>query len=129
MLHLLDIAFGSNNEWAANQGYFWELSQFADMYALLEPKGMKELLKICMNVDVNKGNAIDYKTGKITNHWYAVNDYALFKTIDSYVRINRDVDFLKSEINGKTVFDHLYSLATGWEKRYNRNQRGDGLFF
>ena len=116
----LDIAFGSNNEWAANQGYFWELSQFADMYALLEPKGMKELLKICMNVDVNKGNAIDYRTGKIVNHWYAVNDYALFKTIDSYIRINRDVDFLKSDINGKTVLDHLYSLATGWEKRYNK---------
>jgi len=116
----LDIAFGSNNEWAANQGYFWELSQFSDMYALLEPKGLKELLKICMNVDVNKGNAIDYRTGKITNHWYAVNDYALFKTIDSYVRINRDVDFLKSICNGKTVQEHLYSLATGWEKRYNK---------
>lgn len=117
----LDIAFGSNNEWAANQGYFWELSQFSDMYALSEPKGLKELLKICMNVDVNKGNAIDYRTGKITNHWYAVNDYALFKTIDSYVRINRDVDFLKSICNGKTVQEHLYSLATGWEKRNNKD--------
>jgi hypothetical protein len=116
----LDIAFGSNNEWANNQGYFWEISQFADIYALLEPKGMKQMIKMCLNVNIDNGNAIDYRTGKITNHWYAVNDYALFKTIDSYIRINRDFDFLKTEVNGKTVLEHLYYTATKWEKRYNK---------
>ena len=116
----LDIAFGSNNEWAANQAYFWEISQFADMYALLEPKGLKAFINMALKVDIDKGNAIDYNNGRITNHWYAVNDYALFKTIDSYIRINKDFDFLKSECNGKTVLEHLYKLATGWEKRFNK---------
>lgn len=117
----LEIAFGSNNEWAFNQAYFWEMSQFADMYALLEPKGMKAFIKMCLNVDIDKGNAIDYNTGKIVNHWYAVNDYALFKTIDSYIRINKDFDFLKTECNGKTIFQHLYNRSTSWEKRFNKD--------
>ncbi|MDP4238433.1 MAG: hypothetical protein Q8904_03055 [Bacteroidota bacterium] len=116
----LDIAFGSNNEWANNQAYFWEISQFADMYALLEPKGLKAFIKMCLNVNIDKGNAINYENGQIVNHWYAVNDYALFKTIDSYLRINKDFDFLKSECNGKQVLDHLYNIATGWEKRFNK---------
>jgi len=116
----LDIAFGSNNEWAINQAYFWEISQFSDMYALLEPKGLKSFITMCMHVDIDKGNAIDYKNGQITNHWYAVNDYALFKTIDSYIRINKDFDFLKTKINGKTIFDQLYTCATKWETRFNK---------
>lgn len=115
----LDIAFGSNNEWANNQAYFWEISQFADMYALLDPKGLKALIKMCLNVNIEQGNAIDYNTGKIVNHWYAVNDYALFKIVDSYVRINKDFAFLKSKCNGKSVLDHLHNSATGWEKRFN----------
>ncbi len=116
----LDIAFGSNNEWANNQAYFWEISQFADIYALLDPKGMKTLIEMCLKVDINKGNAIDYRNGNIVNHWYAVNDYALFKTIDSYLRINKDFDFLKEQYEGTTVLEHLYRLATAWEKRYNK---------
>lgn len=117
----LDIAFGSNNEWAFNQAYFWEMSQFADMYALLEPKGMKAFIKMCLNVDIDKGNAIDYNTGKIVNHWYAVNDYALFRIIDSYIRINKDFDFLKTEYNGSSIFEHLYRISTSWEKRFNKD--------
>lgn len=116
----MDIAFGSNNEWAINQAYFWEISQFADMYALLDPKGLKAFIKMALNVNLDSGNAIDYHTGKIVNHWYAVNDYALFKTIDSYLRINRDFDFLNTSINGKTVFEHLKYTATNWEKRFNK---------
>lgn len=115
----LDIAFGSNNEWAKNQAYYWEISQFADMYALLDPKGLKTLIKMYLNVNIDKGNAIDYNNGQIVNHWYAVNNYALFKTIDSYIRINKDFDFLKTKCNGKTVLEHLYSTATSWEKRFN----------
>lgn len=117
----LNIAFGSNNEWAINQAYFWEISQFADIYALLEPKGLKEFIKMCLKVNIEKGNAIDYKTGQIVNHWYAVNDYALFKTIDSYIRINKDFEFLKSEYNGKSILEHLYNTATNWEKRFNKD--------
>lgn len=116
----LKIAFGSNNEWARNQAYFWEISQFADMYALLDPKGMKTLIEMSLKVDISKGNALDYNTGKIVNHWYAVNDYALFKTIDSYVRINRDFDFLKSNFNGISVLENLYLLSTNWEKKFSK---------
>jgi len=116
----LNIAFGSNNEWAGNQAYFWEISQFSDIYALLEPKGLKELIKMSMHVNIDAGNAIDYNNGDIVNHWYAVNDYALFKTIDSYIRINKDFDFLKTTFNGKTVFDQLFDCATKWERRYNK---------
>jgi hypothetical protein len=113
-------AFGSNNEWARNQAYFWEISQVADIYALLDPAGLRQLLRMCLSVDINKGNAIDYSTGAIVNHWYAVNDYAVFKTIDAYVRINRDFDFLTEEVTGKAVMDHMFSLATAWEERCNR---------
>jgi len=117
----LEIAFGSNNEWAKNQAYFWEISQFSDIYALLEPKGLKAFIKMCMDVNIDNGNAIDYNNGHIVNHWYAVNDYALFKTIDSYVRINKDFDFLKTKYNGKTVFEQIYDCATKWEKRFNKD--------
>jgi len=116
----LDIAFGSNNEWAINQAYFWEISQFSDMYALLEPKGLKAFIQMCMNVNIDNGNAIDYNNGHIVNHWYAVNDYALFKTIDSYIRINKDFDFLKTVYNGKTIFEQMYNCATKWEKSFNK---------
>jgi len=116
----LDIAYGSNNEWASNQAYLWEMSQFADMYALLDPKGLKVFVKMALNVNIDHGNAIDYNNGRIVNHWYAVNDYALFKVIDSYVKINRDFDFLKSKCNNKTILEHLNYLATHWEKRYNK---------
>jgi len=116
----LNIAFGTNNEWGSSLLYLWEMSLFSDMYALLEPQGLKAFIKMCLNVNIDKGNAIDYNSGKIVNHWYAVNDYALFKTIDSYIRINRDFDFLKSEYNGKTILEHLYTLSTKCEKRFNK---------
>ncbi|MBJ6367473.1 hypothetical protein [Snuella sedimenti] len=115
----LDTVFATNNEWARSVGYFWEMGQFADIYALLEPKGMKQEILMWFNLNVDHGNALNYRNGQIAGHWYAVNNYQIFKAIDSYIRINQDFNFLKEKHNGKTVMEHLYGHATAWEKRFN----------
>jgi hypothetical protein len=111
-------AFGTNNQWANWRGYFWDYSLISDIYAMLDPEGMKQVIAQWLAVDQNKCNAVKFD-GSASGHWYAVNDYSIFKFIDSYIRVSHDTAYLQTRIKDQTVLEHLRRLAGNWESRFN----------
>jgi len=110
--------FGTNNQWANWRTYFWDFSLISDLYAMLDPEGMKQIIAQWLAVDQNNCNAVKFD-GNPSGHWYAVNDYSIFKFVDSYIRVTRDTAYLQTKIKDQAVLDHLRRLASNWEKRFN----------
>jgi hypothetical protein len=104
-------------EWNRRNGYFWDMSVSAQLYALLDPANMKQEMRLWLAADRDHGNAIDYTTGQIVNHWYAVNCYAIFQTLHTYISTTNDFEFLSERIAEKSVLAHLDALATDWRQR------------
>jgi hypothetical protein len=116
---LVKRAFGTNNQWANWRAYFWDFSLVSDIYAMLDPDGMKQVIALWLAVDQNKCNAVRFEDGKPMAPWYAVNDYSIFKFVDSYIRVTRDTAFLQTKIKDQTVMEHLRRLSGNTEKRFN----------
>lgn len=111
-----DRVFVTSGERAKGVVFFWDTSLWAKTFALLEPKGMKQQLKLFLQCDPHRGPVIDLESGKQWDGWYAANDFTIFQLVRSYIAVTGDTAFLNDSVGGQTVLEHLDALATNWQK-------------
>lgn len=104
-------------EWAATVSYFWDTSYCSVVLALLDPQMMKAKTAYWISQDIYAGYAIDWVSGRTVGPWYSANDLSVFTTTLNYVNHSGDLAFLGTAVpgTGRTVQEHLRSIATHWE--------------
>ena len=133
-LSLSDRAFVTSGERDRGDVFFWDTSMFSRLFALLEPRAMREQLALFLQVDPHAGAVFNldnrqfrggqYLAGYSHGFWYAANDLSLFTLVHDYVAVTGDRDFLTEAVGERTVAEHLRDLATAWR---SLDTRGEGV--
>jgi hypothetical protein len=120
--------FITSGERAKGTVFYWDTSLFSTLFAMLEPKQMKQQLKLFLEQDPHADAVIIYKDQRPTSPkqlivppgWdlrgYAANDLSIFRLTWSYLCVTQDMDFLREKIADQTVLERLRVLATDWKK-------------
>jgi len=111
--------------------YYWDASMQSTVWALLEPNGMKAVLRrwLVQNPRVGAHMSLNVDTGFDKKYYdsikgYAANACTIFKTADEYLSVTGDRAFLNEKlINGKTVLQNMDAIATDWET-LNKGPKG-----
>ncbi|WP_331733976.1 LamG domain-containing protein (plasmid) [Streptomyces atratus] len=111
-------------EFANTVSYFWDTSYSSIILTLLDPRMIKAKAVYWLTKDIYAGYAIDWVSGRTVGPWYSANDLTVFTTILNYVNYSGDVSFLDTTISssGKTVLEHLKSIATNWQRLVPQGQ-------
>ncbi len=102
----------------------WDTSLTSLGLALLDPDALRRLIENWFVQDMHQHLATDYVTGEAVGPWYAVNDMAIVRCAENYLRVTGDSAWLDKRIGDKTNLDHLFFHATYWKQL---DQRGHGL--
>lgn len=115
-LKMSNRTFITSGERSKGEVYFWDTSIFATVFALLEPKGMKQQLRLFLQCDPH-GGPIYYMDsgGQYKGKTYGANDMTIFRLVQRYLAVTNDTDFLDEQVGDRTVLEHLEGLATNWE--------------
>ena len=123
-----DRTFITSGERAKGTVFYWDTSLFSTLFAMLEPKRMKEQLKLFLEQDPHANAVIIFKDRRpplpeklrVPAGWdlrgYAANDLSIFRLAWSYLSVTQDMDFLQEKIADQTVLERLRVLATNWKK-------------
>jgi hypothetical protein len=123
-----DRTFITSGERAKGVVYYWDTSLFSTLFAMLEPKQMKEQIKLFLEQDPHESAVIVFKTARppspqtidTPKGWdlrgYAANDLSIFRLAWSYLSVTQDEEFLNEKIADQTVKERLHVLATDWKK-------------
>ncbi len=101
--------------------FLWDYSLSGQVHALLDPAVMKRHLEHWMATDVHTCFGTEWLTGAPMGAWYSVNDYAMMRMINEYLRWSGDRAWLDQQVplpDGApmTVRDHVRRFANHWEK-------------
>ncbi|QEG36408.1 glucosidase family protein [Bythopirellula goksoeyrii] len=113
---MCDRVFVTSGERDKGVVFFWDTSMWSKVFALLEPEGMKEHVKLFLSCDPHKGPVFGMDDGRQWEGWYAANDSTIFTFVTEYLNVTGDMAFLDEKVGVKTVLEHLDSLATNWQK-------------
>jgi hypothetical protein len=102
--------------WGASITFFWDITEWATLWAVTDPVMMKEHLSDWISIDPSKYYGKDNFGGKGVGNGYSANYWALFQLIRNYVTVTHDFAFLDTELEGKTVLGHLEDYALNWKK-------------
>jgi hypothetical protein len=120
--------FITSGERAKGTVFYWDTSLFSTLFAMLEPKQMKEQLKLFLEQDPHADAVIIFKAQRpptpaklrVPAGWdlrgYAANDLSIFRLTWSYLCVTQEMDFLREKIADQTVLERLRVLATNWKK-------------
>ncbi len=120
--------FITSGERAKGTVFYWDTSLFSTLFAMLEPKQMKEQLKLFLEQDPHADAVIIFEDQRppspmkliVPPGWdlrgYAANDLSIFRLTWSYLCVTQDMDFLREKIADQSVLDRLRVLATDWKK-------------
>jgi hypothetical protein len=120
--------FITSGERAKGVVFYWDTSLFATLFALLEPRQMKEQIKLFLEQDPHESAVIVFKTERpasprhleVPAGWdlrgYAANDLSIFRLTWSYLVVTQDKEFLREMIADQTVLQRMHVLATNWKK-------------
>ncbi|GGG71155.1 hypothetical protein [Edaphobacter dinghuensis] len=120
--------FITSGERAKGIVFYWDTSLFSTLFAMLEPKQMKEQIKLFLEQDPHENAVIVFKTKRPASPrtidtpkgWdlrgYAANDLSIFRLTWSYLSVTQDEEFLNEKIADQTVNERLQVLATDWKK-------------
>lgn len=114
-LKMCDRVFITSGEREKGYVFYWDTSMWSKIFALWEPKGMKEQLRMFLLADPHGGFVYNMDTGEQGAGWYAANDMTMFRLANSYLAVTGDVEFLKERVGDLTVLEHLEKLALGWQ--------------
>ena len=103
----------------------WDTSLTSLSLALLEPQPLRTLVETWLRYDMHQHLATDYITGGAVGQWYAVNDMAIVRCAQDYLRVTGDFAWLDKRVDGKPVLDHLLFHATYWKKLLGKNGLAD----
>lgn len=98
----------------------WDTALSSLALALLDPQPLRQLVEVWFQRDMHQHLATDYITGEAVGPWYGVNDMAIIRCAQNYVRVTGDFAWLDRTIGDQSVLDHLYSYATYWKKLVKR---------
>jgi len=120
--------FITSGERAKGTVFYWDTSLFSTLFAMLEPKQMKEQLRLFLEQDPHANAVIIFKAQRppspdkirVPAGWdlrgYAANDLSIFRLTWSYLCVTQDMDFLRERVADQTVLERLRVLATDWKK-------------
>ena len=123
-----DRTFITSGERAKGTVFYWDTSLFSTLFAMLEPRQMKEQIKLFLEQDPHENAVIVFKTQRPASPdrintpkgWdlrgYAANDLSTFRLTWSYLSVTQDQEFLTEKIADQTVNERLRVLATDWKK-------------
>jgi hypothetical protein len=123
-----DRTFITSGERAKGTVFYWDTSLFSTLFAMLEPRQMKEQIKLFLEQDPHESSVIVFKTTRppspdridTPKGWdlrgYAANDLSIFRLAWSYLSVTQDREFLTEKIADQTVSERLRVLATDWKK-------------
>ncbi|MCU1302363.1 MAG: hypothetical protein JWQ87_2647 [Candidatus Sulfotelmatobacter sp.] len=102
----------------------WDTSLTSLSLAMLDPEALRRLVENWFVQDMHQHLATDYVTGEGVGPWYAVNDMAMVRCAQNYLRVTGDFAWLDKRIGDKTAIDHLLYHATYWKQL---DKEGHGL--
>lgn len=102
----------------------WDTSLTSLSLALLDPEPLRRLVETWFLQDMHEHLATDYVTGEGVGPWYSVNDMAIVRCAENYLRVTGDFAWLDKRIGDHTALDHLIAHATYWKQL---DKSGDGL--
>lgn len=102
----------------------WDTSLTALSLAMLDPVPLRKLVETWFVQDMHQHLATDYISGQGVGPWYAVNDAAILRCADSYLRVTGDFAWLDKSIDGKPVLERLAAHALYWKQL---DAHGQGL--
>jgi hypothetical protein len=94
----------------------WDTSLTSLALALLDPLPLRKLVEVWLNAKMHEHHSTDYVTGEAVGPWYAANDNAIVRCAWRYLCVTGDLDWLDTEIDNRTVLDHLDDHAIYWKK-------------
>ncbi len=104
--------------------FIWDISLTSLSLAMLDPKTLKTLLEAWLSQDMHDHLATEYLTGKAVWSWYAVNDMAILRCADNYLRVTGDFAWLDKQIEGQSVLERLVGYSLYWKQL---DKHGHGL--
>jgi hypothetical protein len=102
----------------------WDTSLTSLSLALLDPSALRTLIETWFLQDMHAHLATDYVTGHAVGPWYAVNDMAIVRCAENYLRVTGDFAWLKKSIGDKSCLEHLTAHALCWK---TLDKQGSGL--
>ncbi len=102
----------------------WDTSLTSLSLALLDPLPLRRLIENWFVQDMHQHLATDYVSGEGVGPWYAVNDMAIVRCAENYLRVTGDFSWLDTRVGDASVLEHLTAHATHWKKL---NTQGHGL--
>ncbi len=103
----------------------WDTALTSLSLALLDPLPLRNLVEVWFQQDMHQHLATDYLSGEAVGPWYAVNDMAIVRCAQDYLRVTGDFAWLDKTVGGKTVLDCLVDHATYWKKLAAKNGLAD----
>jgi hypothetical protein len=116
--------------WGASITFFWDITEWATLWAVVDPEMMKDHLTSWVGIDPSKHFGQDNFNGKGVGNGYSANYWALFQMMRAYLTISGDTAFLKQQIEGTTVLEHLDGYAQNWKKLsiYDEKKNMDDIY-
>jgi hypothetical protein len=102
----------------------WDTALASLSLALLDPLPLRQIVEVWFQRDMHQHLATDYITGDAVGPWYGVNDMAIVRCAQNYLRVTGDFAWLDKKVGEQSVIDHLYDHATYWKKLI---KSGNGL--
>ena len=94
----------------------WDTALTSLSLALLDPQPLRQLVEVWFQHDMHQHLATDYITGEAVGPWYGVNDMAIVRCAQNYLRVTGDFVWLEKKVGDQSVLDHLYDHAIYWKK-------------
>jgi hypothetical protein len=94
----------------------WDTSLTSLSLALLDPDALRRLVETWFLQDMHQHLATDYVSGEAIGPWYAVNDMAIVRCAQNYLRVTGDFAWLDKRIGDHTALDHLLVHASFWKQ-------------
>ncbi|MFS4417251.1 hypothetical protein [Maribacter sp. 2307ULW6-5] len=112
--------------WGASTTFFWDIAIWSELWAVVDPKMMREHIVSWIQIDPNTHYGKDNFGGNGVGNAYSANYWCLFKIIRAYLTHSGDYAFLDETIGQKTVLEHLHSYALNWENLSKFGEPGHG---
>jgi len=95
--------------------YFWDAALYAAVWSLLDPEAMRDQLELFLKHDIHTCYGVDFMQLQGVGPWYAANDLSVFMLLATYIHVTGDLAFLQTNIQGKTVLQHMDDIACYWQ--------------
>ena len=91
--------------------YLWDFGEPWEIFPLYDPAASRTHIQQFVAIDMVSHFSFDPIGAKAWGPWYPVNQEKIVGLIYYYVKNTGDLEFLKTEVNGKTILDHALANA------------------